>query len=109
EARVDRHLLFDRALAKRKSRDCAGEDRNYSEPKGAIARQRVVAGHVTDQASGDREPGQDSTERRYCRKQEAFCSLHTLPYGQEPRHDGGPPSFPTAFAAETTLHLSGSR
>ena len=108
EARIDRDLFLGRAFAEGEGGDRAREDRDHGEPEGAVAGEWVVARHVTDQASGNGEPGQDSTERRYCRKQEACCSLHTLPYRQEPRHDGAPPSFPTAFAAETTLQLSTS-
>src|SRR5207247_10180091 len=71
------------------------------EPEGPVTRERVFARHVTDQASGNGEPGQDSTERRYRREQEACGSLHTLPYRQEPRHDGGPPSLYDGFCGGT--------
>src|SRR5439155_8693046 len=106
EARIDRHLLLGRALPERKGGYRAGKDRKHREPEGAVARQRVVARHMSDQASGDSEPGQDGTERRYRREQEAGGSLHTLSDRQEPRHDGGPPSFPTAWRSEATPQLS---
>src|SRR6266480_2626297 len=102
QAGRDRNPLLRRARAEGKGGQGAGEDREHGEPEGAVACERVVAGHVPDEASGDREPGQDRTERRYRREQEACGSLHSLPNRQEPRHDGGPLSV---FGRSTWLKV----
>src|SRR5262249_49094434 len=109
EARIDRHPLLGRVWAKREGGQRAGEDRQSCEPEGAVARERMVSRHVTDQASRDGKPGQDCAERGYRSEQEPCCSSHTLSDRQEPRHNGGPPNVLTAETADATHELSASR